>query len=351
MNKIIPLSQVIGNLAKITETSETISETFLKELFVIISDSLANGETVKVKNIGTFIPSKETGDVVFEPDKEIASAINQPFACFEPVELNDGVTEEILSATVPETPVPPSTPETEVPLTEVPMIDAENGNDDGATDINLEDVEKPAVDPDSFASEEITQAEKTPEEENQCQVSPSTNPDVQNPDALPQEPSSSYSKWWGGIIIGFLCGLICGYLTAAHFIPNDDNPIDKAEPQEQTTAPLIKQADTSQTAIDSTSIAPISPKQQVSETINKEVTDTIRRNRFLTTMARKYYGDMRFWVYIYEENSSKLGHPDHVKPGIVVQIPDAAKYGVDKDNPTSVLKAERKAIEIYGRYE
>ncbi len=81
------------------------------------------------------------------------------------------------------------------------------------------------------------------------------------------------------------------------------------------------------------------------------VTDTIQANRFLTTMARRHYGNYEFWVYIYEENADKLGHPDKLTPGTVVTIPPKEKYGIDADNPQSVKLARHKSVEIYARYE
>lgn len=79
--------------------------------------------------------------------------------------------------------------------------------------------------------------------------------------------------------------------------------------------------------------------------------DKIKTNRFLTTMAREYYGNMNFWVYIYEENKAMLGHPNKIKPGTVVKIPPAEKYNIDANNPQSVQKAEIKAVEIYSQYQ
>ena len=77
-------------------------------------------------------------------------------------------------------------------------------------------------------------------------------------------------------------------------------------------------------------------------------TDTVGRTRFLTTMAREYYGDLNFWVYIYEENKSIISDPNHIEAGTVVIIPPASKYGIDKNDPESVAKAKAKSAEILG---
>lgn len=82
-----------------------------------------------------------------------------------------------------------------------------------------------------------------------------------------------------------------------------------------------------------------------------KVYDTITKTRYLTTMAKDHYGNYNLWPYIYEENKAILGHPDRIKPGTQVVIPDLKKYGVNPDNPDHVAKAKRKGVEIYSRYK
>lgn len=81
------------------------------------------------------------------------------------------------------------------------------------------------------------------------------------------------------------------------------------------------------------------------------VYDTISQTRYLTTMAKDHYGNYNLWPYIYEENKSKLGHPDRIRPGTVVVIPSLKKYGVDPNNPADVTKAKRLGVQIYARYK
>lgn len=78
--------------------------------------------------------------------------------------------------------------------------------------------------------------------------------------------------------------------------------------------------------------------------------DQIGKTRYLTTMAREYYGDANFWPYIYEENKDRLGHPDKIKPGTSVVIPDLRKYDIDPELPADMEKAKALAKEIYARF-
>lgn len=84
---------------------------------------------------------------------------------------------------------------------------------------------------------------------------------------------------------------------------------------------------------------------------DKPVYDTISKTRYLTTMAKDHYGNYHLWPYIYIENQSFLGHPDRIKPGTRVVIPDLSKYGVDPNNPSDIKIAKKKGIEIYSRYK
>ena len=149
MNNRITFPELVEQVAQCANTSKRMSELFLKELFATISQSLINGESVKVKGIGSFkltevSPRKSvnvnTGEEInipghkklsFAPDKDLAQAVNQPFSHFETVILEDGVTDEQLAqidayeAETPQAPDAelPSAPE--APAVEVPAADTE----------------------------------------------------------------------------------------------------------------------------------------------------------------------------------------------------------------------------------
>ncbi len=114
MNKKITFPELVDAVATITNTSKRTSEAFLKELFATITDALARGENVKIKNFGVFklvevgerkSVNVNTGEemqipghvkVSFSPDKSLADAINTPFASFETVILSDDLSDDDL---------------------------------------------------------------------------------------------------------------------------------------------------------------------------------------------------------------------------------------------------------------
>lgn len=115
MNAKITLVELTELMAESSSTSPKVCELFLRELFATISQSLIDGESVKVKGIGTFKVTRvkprksvnvSSGEAIqltahdkltFTPDKSLAEAVNQPFALFETVYLDDAVTEEKLA--------------------------------------------------------------------------------------------------------------------------------------------------------------------------------------------------------------------------------------------------------------
>lgn len=160
MNNKITFPELVEQVAQYANTSKRMSELFLKELFATISQSLIDGESVKVKGIGTFklteVSARKSVDVntgeeieipghkklSFAPDKSMAEAINQPFMHFETEILDDDVTDAQLAA-----------------------IDAEEkaaGNEDSTTE--PQEQEQPPVFVAPTADDEPAQAEPVAEE-------------------------------------------------------------------------------------------------------------------------------------------------------------------------------------------
>lgn len=114
MNKKLTFPELAELLSAASNTSKRMSELFLREFFAVISQSLIEGESVKVKGLGVFkvgeVSSRKSVDVntgqeieiaehkkiVFTPDKSMAEAVNVSFSCFESVVLEDEVTNEMM---------------------------------------------------------------------------------------------------------------------------------------------------------------------------------------------------------------------------------------------------------------
>lgn len=279
------------------------AEQLIHDYFVDVAERLQRGETVDIDNLGKFAAG---GESLFTPLPDVAARINEPFAFFEPVELNDGVTAETLDLTAPAIPEPSPAPEPE--RIEEPEPEPEP-----------EKIEEPAPEP------EIPESPETP-------IIPNF-PQAPEP-SEPSEPHKGHcahalAAWATGcLLLGLTIGGLTGYWVGRHttlFPTSPAEPVEKVEPT---------------TTLNDTSATSATPV----------TTDTVRADYYITDMARKYYGNKDFWSYIYEENADSLGHPEHIHPGQILVIPDAAKYDIDPDNKESLKRARALAIEIYGRY-
>ena len=98
MNNIVNLSELITRVAKVTGTDTNTARRFLRGFFATIEDGLAEGESVSIKNIGTFRRNSDplsgmSGAVVFIPDNAVSEEVNKPFLSLihisEPTRLID----------------------------------------------------------------------------------------------------------------------------------------------------------------------------------------------------------------------------------------------------------------------
>lgn len=57
-------------------------------------------------------------------------------------------------------------------------------------------------------------------------------------------------------------------------------------------------------------------------------------------------------MYIYEANKSRLRHPDRIKPGTRIMIPEITEFLADP-TPTesNIRQARQLAAQIYGRFK
>ena len=358
MNKKLTFPELAELLSVATNTSKRMSELALREMFAVISGKLLEGESVKIDGLGVFKVTKvnsrrsvnvNTGEAIeipghskitFVADKRLAEAVNAPFASFESVVLDDDVTADMLTA-----------------------ID------------NAEPAE-PSAEPSEFSElSEFSEPSELSEPAAEEPAEPAAEP-VEEEDAqggaihVPQSDDDYYydddddDSWWQRhrTLKGFLMGVVAGaalYAAADFAIKyyEDNRKVVSAETIEATDGEVVA-ADTlpsdtlSDKASPKDSLKPTAstPLESAKSTAVKQVTDTVTGSYFLTRMARRHYGNGHFWVYIYEENKGKISNPNNVRPGTVVVIPDAKKYGIDKDNPQSVEAAKRKEGEIQRKF-
>lgn len=374
MNAKITLVELAQLMADVSSTSKRVCELFLRELFATVSQSLIDGEQVKIEGVGTFkvteVKSRKSGKlstgnameigghkrITFTPAKSLAEAVNQPFAQFESVYLDDAVTDEQLAEIDRQNPSltePPIDSEEDVAAPALP-IEARDTQQDDESDRPDAMVEEQVALSGEPQVEEITEERVGDQEEEmpgQPDVSPQSRPmlvgipidgpsqPVPEPEPVFEpdpneyfyrpEPRNSYtptpeqlaavphhSKRWMWILIAVAAaGLLLWLLTRGGGMAGE-------APDEA----VVELADTV-----------VEPDV---------VTDTVTARIVLTTLSERYYDSPWFWVYIYEENKSIISNPNNIKPGTVVVIPPADKYGIDANDPASLKKAQRRSWEL-----
>ena len=173
-----------------------------------------------------------------------------------------------------------------------------------------------------------------------------------------------HSKSWyerNSFGLGFMAGALTGiafavaallYLDNYAYITITRNKIETVRPAKEEVVEIVDSIDT-RIAVDTITSRTEAAETEPAKPADKPavVTDTVRTGNFLSRMARRFYGNSHFWVYIYEENRAKITNPNNVPEGTVVVIPPAEKYGIDAQNPESVEKARRKEGQVLNAYK
>ncbi len=410
MNAKITFVELAELMADANSTSRRVCELFLRELFATVSQALIDGEQVKINGVGTFKVTEvkarksvnvSTGKAIeigghkkltFTPIKSLADAVNQPFAQFETVFLDDAVTDEKLAeidkqypslfqevadqeeevqpsvsasedkdapfAPLPENlpemsepapvPEPVHEPETELELTPEPeeQVAPEPEEQTILADNSEEETEVAGKEDEPKKEEPQAQATDTPQSRPMLVGIPIDGPSQPVPESEPvfepdpneyfyrPEPRNTYTptpeqlaatprhrdmRWLWAVLAVAVVGLLIWLFARGG---------QADAPQEEHVA---VQADT-----------------VVAEP--KEITDTVTAQIVLTTLSERYYDSPWFWVYIYEENKSIINNPNNIKPGTVVVIPPAEKYGIDAKDPASLKKAQIRSMELLKRW-
>ncbi len=368
MNERLNLQDLIDLLAKKKEITKKDAETFLRELVAVISENIESNEPVKIKDFGTFKLVKvnprrsvdvNTGEAIeiaahyklsFTPEKSLKEAINRPFAHFESVILEDGVSFE------------------DVEKTEEAVIDDDNAEDTDDTDTTeeikveneplaiyqaIEEIEsekeeskaerptpvqeeteitselqeeskepEAELNPDEEPRERITEESITQREE-ETQISPEKEAETEVADAL-QERNRRKRRRRLITLGSFIFIIIAAFAVCALFFqeiaqyltdgPADREPkelVEKAgEPKKENT--LIPD---SLAANKVDSVKSTTTQQEEKADINKPIgAAIIKRGDTMRNIALEHYGHKSFWIYIYEENKDKIKNPNNVPP-------------------------------------
>lgn len=375
MNNKITFPDLVQLVAESTNTSQRMSELFLKELFATISQALMAGEEVTIKNLGTFgfakvsarqsvsvhsgerieIPSHEK--LVFTPAKALADAINKPFAAFEAIELSDEMSDEMLQRidqgnsadteelpqvheqTTDEYPTPESEIDNDKPEVPVAQPLMPPPFDSGSQEPELEQETEDEIEAEpsaalGFAAPAQTEVTPSDVENNAANIESGTEADNTLVEHIEQAKGGiARQSFIKGLLTGIAATLLLAGIVWVAWNSGRNSALADIQP------------DTTQHA--ATSDTPPPPAEVKDEKAAEPmVTDTCSTTMYLSKMSQKHYGKPDFWIYIYEENKDKIADPNNVPPGTVVIVPPADKYGIDPNDKSSIDRARTHTYKV-----
>lgn len=331
MKAVVPQNKLAARFAEKAAMTPEDAERFISEFFHLTAEALEDSGDVNVKGFGRFV--YEEDQVKFIPAPAVAAIVNEPFSFFEPVELKEDITEEILNGAVDQTPDTDKS-ESRDKEEEVTAIIHE--------DINEGSSKSEFTGPDNHSDDEIAEREiQAPH--------PSSAPEP----VIIYEPVYQTRPW--PVILGLILGLAIG--VAIGFVIARTHPefLSSSQAVEASETVIYNDNESLITADTLTSASPeteIDIKQidsttdsikQIELPVAQEPAmryDTVTPHRFLATMAREHYGIMEYWIFIYEENRSTLpANPNRITPGTRVIIPPVEKYVPSGDRAEGRAKA------------
>ena len=387
MNKKINLQDLISLLAEKSGITKKEAETFLREFFHTIDDGIFYDQFVKIKNLGTFklaeVNDRESMNVTtgqrvlipshykinYIPDTRLAERINEPFALFESIDMQENPEEEPIneSGTIRET-IVEQTPV----IQENPKEEPINENE-AVRNIIVE--QTPVMQQNAQANIPKVLIEDFQRHEELQKIRETNN----EPKKRPQRKREAFRFPWQWLaVFATIAGIFYLYMSTEKeekkeiqtIIYSFSKPANK--PKDSTSIspiPIARPKDTLQTNGNMLLVRPDTtprimeekpiekpeektveqPKEQpnsepsVSTTAKKR---TIYQGETLTVIALEEYGNKIFWIYLYLENKDIIHNPNNVPAGTTITIPPASKYDIDAKDPASVRRASNKKIEI-----
>lgn len=407
--RTMPLPEIISALMHLTGCSKELAERFLSEFENLVTDRLLNDGAADIDGIGIFrrIDTPDGASVAYIPAPALAEAVNAPFAIFDPIELDDEITGQMLDDAANSEMEPD-------PAAEEPATDAAGQTESTMTPSPVASPDEPAMQESSVPApaaaatpepEPETVEAPAPPRQPEPQPEPEPAPDktpasVTEPSDAPAEPAGeasvrpparqecppektvTYEKVieketvvnigdksrhtlhiLAASLLSLAAGLLIGYFAydklnlsgvrSVNISAEDVQIFQSAKEMTPGTQDIAQAPAEIPDSLPETAEA--IPEEQAHTASPAEaehpVTDTVKSNRFLTTMAQEHYGKKKFWVYIYKENEAKLDNPDKISPNTSVVIPPASKYGIRPGDKASEADAERLAQEILGKYQ
>ena len=257
-------------------------------------DGLFRGRRVSLFGLGDFYVTEEIAGVLllnFVPSSAVIELLNQPFSVYKPTLLREGVQFPELQTT--------STVAEETTVAQFAITDSITAS---------EEPEKPEV------IEQPIQTEAVPVKA--------------TPVAPPKKSRNIAPILWASLAVVALLVLVLWWLAPKYPIPLPEE--SKEVSVVNDTIPVVK--DTIPVVKDTLILTPGNPI----------AIDTIQVSRggSLAQIARKYYGNVYYWVYIYMANKDSIPDPNNLRYGQTLMVPSLECYDLRKDSLEAIQEAK-----------
>ena len=379
MNTTLPLPTLVRIFAENAGLERIVAGEFVHAFFELVTKALAEDGTLTIKGLGRFdVVDDAENPVKFTPDAAMQKAVNTAFDAFDAIELDGDFDESALSLdgteSVPQPVVLPAVEEQPIqdPITEtvetvktvevVEIVEdthnelAEDGGDEPVEDGGDEPVEDHVDEPVEDEPVEDNGEEPTENDGDEPQLQDDEDEYYDKEAPVTRSRGVSVLGAVAMLLAGVIIGVAAGYLgrdKIGYLVKNvcevKTDSIAADEPVADEVAALIEEQSDS-IVNEETTAAVEQPVEEKPIAKPEPRYDVVTEKQFLTTLAGKYYGEKDYWVYIYEANSDHLKHPDRIKPGTRVLIPDLSDI-LTGDKAQDKKNACAKIAEIYGRYK
>jgi len=402
MNSNLCLHDLLAEISKESGVDSDRLEVILNSCFALMAQKIAEGETVVLDGIGTFnflVNSKGEKQLRFISSEELIEKTNKPFSVFQAVELKeksripdvkviDSVTGKILEEPInlKETTEPVLETKEEVESDEVEKELTQEGHDFNDFDAFVND-EHPS------STENTAERESIPENENST-----IDEDIEEMEEedfyerlnknlkkrktsrfmLMLEKNPSLIFVFGGLF--FFLILVASFLVYATFFDTSltSDQLAKVEvlrkrsrEEKQERDRIFKDSlamlkekikhdsilnkiqEEAAAEIPSPTVShqkisqPIASVNESSDFTNKVIgEEKIIAGVTLTKLAKKYYGNKIFWVYLFDFNKVIIENPNSIAIGTIIKIPKKEIYHIDATDSQAIEKAKKRQRSI-----
>lgn len=247
-------------------------------------DGLFRGRRVSLFSLGDFYVTEEIEGVLllnFVPSSAVIELLNQPFSVYKPTLLRESV--------------------------QFPKLQTTSTVAEGATVAQFAIAEKEPVE--EKVIEQPIQAEAVPVEATSV--------------ASPEKSRNTAPILWISLAVVALLALVVWWLAPKSPAPLPEESKSKQVAVVKDTIPVVK---------DTLVLTPENPI----------AIDTIQVSRggSLAQIARRYYGNVYYWVYIYMANKDSIPDPNNLRYGQTLMVPSLECYDLRKDSLEAIQEAK-----------